>query len=122
MFSLILTYAIKEISIKKSLVDIPNHRSSHSLPTPHGGGIAIVITWFTGISYLYYTHNINSSLYYALIAGVILSVVSYLDDLYELKKNNQIDFKIGMQIAIDDIDGMKTKIQKIPITVLRHRI
>ncbi|MCF6330720.1 MAG: glycosyltransferase family 4 protein [Sulfurimonas sp.] len=84
ILSFILTYLIKNYAIKKSLVDIPNDRSSHTTATPHGGGIAIAVTWFIGISYLYYTDDINSSLYYALLVGVIISVVSYLDDLYEL--------------------------------------
>jgi Fuc2NAc and GlcNAc transferase len=84
LFSLVLTYYIKNYAIKKSLVDIPNDRSSHVVATPHGGGIAIAITWFMGISYLYYIIDINSSLYFALMVGVIISAVSYLDDLYEL--------------------------------------
>lgn len=82
--SLILTYYIKKIAIKKSLVDIPNDRSSHTIPTPHGGGIAIAITWFIGVSYLYFANEIESSLYFSLMAGVIISIVSYLDDLFEL--------------------------------------
>jgi len=70
--------------MKKSLVDIPNDRSSHSVPTPHGGGIAIAVAWFSGISYLYYMGDINEPLYFALMAGALLSSVSYVDDLFEL--------------------------------------
>ena len=84
IFSFILTYFIKEHAIKNSLVAEINDRSSHSVPTPHGGGIAIAITWFLGLSYLFYTNNIDTSLYYALMSGVIISVISYLDDLFEL--------------------------------------
>lgn len=84
LISFALTYFIKNYAIKKSLVDIPNDRSSHSVPTPHGGGIAMAIAWFAGLSYLFYTDGIDSSLYYALMVGVVISVVSYLDDLYEL--------------------------------------
>ncbi len=84
LLSLLSTYLIKNIAIKNSLVDIPNERSSHSIPTPHGGGIAIALTWFVGITYLYFTDDINSSLYFALVVGVIISVVSYFDDLYDL--------------------------------------
>ena len=87
---MILTYVIKNYAIKKSLVDIPNDRSSHTNPTPHGGGIAIAITWFLGISYLYYIDDINSSLYFALMGGIIISVVSYFDDLYELSAKLRI--------------------------------
>lgn len=84
VLSFVLTYFVKQIAINKSLVDIPNDRSSHTIATPHGGGIAIAVTWFIGVSYLYYINDINSSLYYALLAGIIISIVSYLDDLYEL--------------------------------------
>ena len=37
-----------------------------------------------GLSYLFYTQNIDNSLFLALIAGAIISVVSYIDDLYQL--------------------------------------
>ena len=84
IFSFVLTYIIKEHSIKNSLVAEVNERSSHTVPTPHGGGIAIAVTWFIGISYLFYVDKIDSSLYYSLMVGIIISVVSYLDDLYEL--------------------------------------
>ena len=82
--SLVLTYIVKEIAIHNSLLAMVSDRSSHSNPTPHGGGIALASTWFMGISYLYYLNEINSSLYYALIIGIIISVVSYFDDLFEL--------------------------------------
>jgi Fuc2NAc and GlcNAc transferase len=81
---------VKTYAIKKSLVDIPNDRSSHTIPTPHGGGIAIAITWFIGISYLFLNNEINSALYYALIVGIIISVVSYIDDLFELSAKSRI--------------------------------
>jgi Fuc2NAc and GlcNAc transferase len=84
ILSFALTYFIKNYAIKKSLVAEVNERSSHSVPTPHGGGIAIAITWFVGLFYLYLREDIESSLFYALMAGVVISVVSYLDDLYEL--------------------------------------
>jgi len=84
LLSLILTYFVKNYAIKKSLVAEVNERSSHSTPTPHGGGIAIALTWFSGISYLYYIGDINDSLYFALMIGIIIAVVSYIDDLIEL--------------------------------------
>ncbi|MCK5539155.1 MAG: hypothetical protein KAI79_20200, partial [Bacteroidales bacterium] len=90
ILSFILTYFIKEHAIKNSLVAEINDRSSHTVPTPHGGGIAIAITWFLGISYLYYIDDINSSLYFALMGGIIISVVSYFDDLYELSAKLRI--------------------------------
>lgn len=85
LISFFLTYFIKNYAIKKSLVAQVNERSSHSIPTPHGGGIAVVITWFIGLIYLYFNEQIDSILFYALILGVIISVVGLVDDIVELK-------------------------------------
>lgn len=79
-----LTYFIKEYAIRKSLIAHVNERSSHVTPTPHGGGVAIAITWFIGLIYLYANNQIEQNFFYALMLGVVISVISYLDDLYEL--------------------------------------
>jgi len=82
--SFTLTYIIKEYALRNALLAEVNERSSHTVPTPHGGGIAIVFTWFLGISYLYFMQEIDSRLFYALIVGVLISIVGYIDDLYGL--------------------------------------
>ena len=82
--SLYLTYFIKNYMIKKSLIAIVNERSSHTAPTPHGGGIAISITWFIGLLYLSFTNQIEQNLFYALLCGIVISIVSFFDDIYEL--------------------------------------
>lgn len=84
ILSFSLTYFIKNYYIKNALLDEVNERSSHTTPTPHGGGIALSLTWFVGLLYLKYTAQIDTSLFYALIVGIIISVVSFFDDIYEL--------------------------------------
>lgn len=84
MLSFVLTYFIKNYYIKNSFLDEINERSSHSIPTPHGGGIAIALTWFFGLGYLYFMDEIAPNLFYALLVGIIISVVSFFDDIYEL--------------------------------------
>ena len=70
--------------IKKSFVASVNERSSHTVPTPHGGGIAIAITWFIGLFYLYFIGQIEENLFCALLFGAVISIVSFFDDIYEL--------------------------------------
>jgi UDP-N-acetylmuramyl pentapeptide phosphotransferase/UDP-N-acetylglucosamine-1-phosphate transferase len=67
------------------MFDIPNERSLHYVPTPHSGGIAIVITWYTGLIILYYSGIIEKSLFSAMLCGILLAVVSLIDDLTGLK-------------------------------------
>ena len=98
LLSFTLTYFVKNYAIKKSLVAEVNERSSHTTPTPHGGGVAIALTWFSGISYLYYIEDINESFYLALMVGVVISVVSYIDDLVELSPKVRLLAQAGVAI------------------------
>ncbi|WP_323596059.1 MraY family glycosyltransferase [Aliarcobacter butzleri] len=84
LFSFLFTYFIKNYMIKRSLVASVNERSSHTVPTPHGGGIAIAITWFIGLFYLFFIGQIEENLFYALLFGAVISIVSFFDDIYEL--------------------------------------
>jgi len=84
ILSFLLTYLIKNYYIKNALLEEVNERSSHTVPTPHGGGIALSITWFLGLIYLYYINQIDPTLFHALLVGIIISIVSFFDDLYDL--------------------------------------
>ena len=66
ILSFVLTYLIKEHAIKNSLIAEINERSSHTVPTPHGGGIAIALTWFAGLGYLFAVDQIGSDLFLCL--------------------------------------------------------
>lgn len=47
--SFVLTAVVRNFALKKNLLDLPNDRSSHTLPTPRGGGIAIILTVLAGL-------------------------------------------------------------------------
>ncbi|MDD2653431.1 MAG: glycosyltransferase family 4 protein [Sulfurimonas sp.] len=104
-----LTYFIKEYAIKKSLVATVNERSSHSVPTPHGGGIAVAITWFIGLIYLYMNDQIEPTLFYALIVGAVISAVGLIDDIVELRaKNRMMVFGLVGVVGLYIIGGLSS--------------
>jgi len=78
------------VSKKKSLMDIPNERSSHAVPTPHGGGIAIAVAWCIGLVYLWLHDSVDDRLFWALMVGLIIAIVSFFDDLYELSAKTRL--------------------------------
>ena len=109
LLSFALTYFIKEYAIKKSLVATVNERSSHSVPTPHGGGIAVSLTWFIGLIYLYINDQIDPALFYALIIGAVIAVVGLVDDIVELSpKLRMIVFTGVSVIGIFVIGGLES--------------
>ena len=83
--SFILTFLVMHYAVRGKMMVIPNERSLHDIPTPKGGGIAIVLTWYIGITILYYSGIVEKTLYFALLCGVLLAIVSLIDDLIGLK-------------------------------------
>ena len=98
ILSFTLTYLIKNYYIKNALLEEVNERSSHTVPTPHGGGIAIAITWFIGLICLYVDNQIDINLFYALMVGVVISVVSFFDDIYDLSPKLRLLVQSGVAI------------------------
>lgn len=94
LLSFAFTYLVKRIAHKKKLMDVPNERSSHSIATPRGGGIAIVIVWYLGLIMMFLQNSIDNKLFYALISGIFLAFISFLDDIYSLKPGIRIVFQI----------------------------
>jgi len=75
------TGLVRRYAIARSVLDIPNHRSSHSVPTPRGGGVAIVLSFLAGTLVLAAVHRISSELAIALVgAGATVAVIGFIDD------------------------------------------
>jgi len=82
MASFALTGLLRRYALKKSLLDIPNARSSHSVPTPRGGGVAIVLVVLIGSSLLFRWWDFLPSmeLWVVLGAGGLVALVGWMDD------------------------------------------
>lgn len=106
--SFALTYVIRKYAIKQKVLDIPNERSSHSIPTPRGGGLAIVICWYIGITILFTQGLMDKALFKALLSGVILAVVGIIDDIISLKPSTRMLFQtLASALAIYFIGGFQ---------------
>ena len=78
---------VRRWALHHQALDIPNQRSSHSRPTPRGGGLAVAFVTILGWVILGTVFQPSTSwtalLTYALGASLI-AMVSWLDDLYSL--------------------------------------
>ncbi|HUW04872.1 MAG TPA: glycosyltransferase family 4 protein [Williamwhitmania sp.] len=95
LVSVVLTYIVREWAVHKSILDHPNERSSHSIPTPRGGGVAIAATWFLAITFLFFRGDIDSALFFALLCGVPISVIGLVDDVVTISAK----FRLIVQVA-----------------------
>ncbi len=94
----VLTFIVRKITLKKSLLDIPNERSSHSVPTPTGGGLAIVIVWYVALSFFYFESYISQELYFALLPGIIIAAIGFCDDIFGLSPKVRLFFQALMSV------------------------
>ncbi|WP_137821641.1 glycosyltransferase family 4 protein [Pseudomonas sp. D(2018)] len=79
--SLFLTGVLRRYALARSLMDIPNGRSSHSVPTPRGGGVAIVLSFLAALPLLASIGVLAWPVMWALLgAGAWIALVGFLDD------------------------------------------
>ncbi|OIN44003.1 glycosyl transferase [Pseudomonas azotoformans] len=79
--SLLLTAALRRYALASSLIDVPNARSSHTVPTPRGGGVAIVLSFLLLLPVLPALSLLSWTFTWALIgAGAGIAVLGFLDD------------------------------------------
>lgn len=81
VLSFVLTYLMRMYALKKNIIDNPNERSSHSIPTPRGGGVAVVVSFLLGLTLLISLENLSLSTGLILIAASFtIALLGFLDD------------------------------------------
>ncbi|MBL8181222.1 MAG: glycosyltransferase family 4 protein [Blastocatellia bacterium] len=75
--------AYRSFSLKRGLLDHPNERSSHEMPTPRGGGLVMAFVAIFGYVALSLAYNTQISYGY-ILAALIVIVVGFLDDVFSV--------------------------------------
>ena len=84
--SFLLTLAIKRSASGLGLIDVPNERSSHDVPTPTGGGLAIAIAATAAMGLLAAIGVMPTRLFLALgPGGAAVAAVGFIDDRRSLR-------------------------------------
>lgn len=87
----------------RRLLDMPNQRSSHSQPTPRGGGIAILIATLTAIGLSHWLGSaIATNLWYLLLPGAVIALLGICDDLFNLN----IKLRLAVQFLVASISSL----------------
>lgn len=79
--SFLLTAALRMYAISRSLMDVPNARSSHVVATPRGGGVAIVLAFIMSLVFLYGAGLTSPSIFFAIAgSGIFIAIIGFMDD------------------------------------------
>jgi Fuc2NAc and GlcNAc transferase len=95
LLAAILTWGIRTAARRYALLDVPNARSSHTVPTPKGGGLALVAAFLCGLVWLRFTGKIEADLFWALLSALPIAAVGFIDDIKPLSAR----LRLGIQIV-----------------------
>ena len=110
VISMLLTGRVRHFVLSRDLLDRPNHRSSHSIPTPRGGGIAFVVSFLMAIFFLIYLGLVSMPVALAVLCGgTLVAVVGVIDDYKQVsaKLRFMVHFVAGA-IALYCLGGMSS--------------
>src|ERR1017187_814916 len=83
--SAVVTALVRRYLVRRRILDMPNERSSHSVPTPRGGGVSIVLVFLSTVLLFVHRGVISNSLGWALIGGgLAVAVAGFLDDHFRV--------------------------------------
>jgi len=86
------------LSVKFNIQDLPNPRSSHQVPTPRGGGIAIVLSFVLGFAVA--VRGIPSPLVCGiLLPALLVAAVGYADDIRHLSARTRLTVHVFASVG-----------------------
>jgi Fuc2NAc and GlcNAc transferase len=91
LYAWFVTGLVRRHALRHAIMDIPNIRSSHSVPTPRGGGLAIVAAFLSAVATLTYAGLLQINVALVLIVGGgAIAATGYLDDRKSLPASVRI--------------------------------
>jgi len=104
LLSYLVVWIVRRYTEKRQILDNPNERSSHSVPTPRGGGLAIVVlVLLTALASGVFNGNWKQTLIF-LISGAVLAFLGWRDDVRSLSP--LVRFPVQGLIAAISIWGL----------------
>jgi len=111
VLSTALTFQIRNSALRKQLLDIPNDRSLHTVPTPRGGGAAIALVFIAAIITLMAADYVEAKNSAILIGcGSLVALTGFLDDrqlLSHARSRLALHF-VAAVIAVSALGGLPT--------------
>jgi len=80
-----MTAWVRRYALNRMILDYPNQRSLHSVPTPRGGGISITLVVLICAVVLWSTGSLSYQVVLAVVGGgLLVAVVGWLDDNFNV--------------------------------------
>jgi UDP-N-acetylmuramyl pentapeptide phosphotransferase/UDP-N-acetylglucosamine-1-phosphate transferase len=91
------TFGLRKLFLRYQIVDLPGERRSHNVPTPRGGGMAIVGSFLLIFLVVGLVGSFDHKTFWGLlISSVAISLLGFLDDLYTLSRTIRLLAWVGI--------------------------
>ncbi len=123
IFSIAATGFLQKYALKNSLIDIPNERSSHLIPTPRGGGLSIAIPVLLCIGVLFLMAQLDRNIAFALGVGCFfVASVGWIDDHRHIPaKWRALLYGVAAVLAVyflDESDNYQAAFHHLPFGIV----
>lgn len=117
--SWVLVGLVRSVAPRFGLMDMPNARSSHIIPTPRGGGIAIVLVTLAGLAIGAFEGETKASFAAAwAIGGTLVAIVGFLDDVRKVSPISRLGVHlIAALIVVGATGGLPGLSSASPLAV-----
>ncbi|MBI3913917.1 MAG: hypothetical protein HY327_06995 [Chloroflexi bacterium] len=103
--------AIRRWALRRNLLDIPNERSSHLVPTPRGGlAIAAIVLIGFGISRLWAAELAPGSFAGYILGALIVAAISAADDVVHVSAKAHLLVHLLAAIVFVAMAGRRSQV------------
>ena len=85
LMSLLITDAVRRYALSNAILDLPNHRSLHTNPTPRGGGLGIALVLFGSAVITSMIGLLGRQVLIALLGGLAVAWIGWVDDTRKVR-------------------------------------
>lgn len=108
--SFALTAYLSDTRSRLKILDQPNERSLHSIPTPHTGGIAIYAGLMVGCLVSFFYIDAATTVVHFMVLVSLVALLSLLDDIRDLSISLRFLLHIGLALALSWLGYMPQSI------------
>jgi Fuc2NAc and GlcNAc transferase len=102
-----ITVAAERYASIRGVLDVPNTRSSHTVPTPRGGGVGIVLSCLLTLAICAVFGSIPGNVLISLAGGMLVAAVGFWDDHRELSPAIRLGAHIAASVwAVTVLGGL----------------
>jgi Fuc2NAc and GlcNAc transferase len=102
------TGVVRGLALSHGVLDIPNERSSHTSPTPRGGGASIVLVATLGLLVLLLLGRVHLAIALALmVGGIAVAGIGFVDDRRSVPASVRLAVHLSAALwATESIGGL----------------